>query len=112
MNVLFLPEVQKYYDHLERILYEKGYFSYPASSKKYVKDLIDGIRKNLPTKRHKPAPKYFDRYGKNMKYASFKKNRHTTWYAFFKIYEENGQTFYLVRYISNNHVIAQYLQVS
>ena len=109
MNVLFLPEVQEYYDELEHILYEKGYFSFPASSKKYVKDLIDDIRANLPTKRHKPAPNHFNKYGKNMKYASFKKNRHTTWYAFFKTYEKNGETFYLVRYIANNHVIAQYL---
>ena len=41
MNVLFLPEVQEYYNDLEHILYEKGYFSYPATSKKYVKELID-----------------------------------------------------------------------
>jgi len=27
MKVLFLPEVQEYYDNLEQILYEKGYIS-------------------------------------------------------------------------------------
>jgi len=27
MKVLFLPEVQEYYDNLEQILYEKGYFA-------------------------------------------------------------------------------------
>ena len=90
-------------------LYENGYFSYEADAVDYVEGLIDDIQTNLPTKRHKPAPPYFDRYGKNMKYAGFKKNKHTTWYAFFKTYEENGETCYLVRYISNNHVIAQYL---
>jgi len=50
-----------------------------------------------------------DKYGKGMKYASFRKNRRTTWYAFFKKYEKNGETFYLVRYIANNHSIAHYL---
>jgi hypothetical protein len=28
MSVLFLPEIQEYFDELEIILYEKGYFSY------------------------------------------------------------------------------------
>ena len=112
MKVFILPEVQQYFYELSYILYEKDYFGSLEKSEQYVEELVYDIKENLPTKRHKPAPKYFDRYGKNMKYASFKKNRHTTWYAFFKIYEENGQTFYLVRYISNNHVIAQYLQVS
>ena len=109
MNVLFLPKVQEYYDNLEQILYEKGYFSLPDSSKKYVKDLMDDIKANLPVKRHKPAPNHFDKYGKGMEYASFRKNKHTTWYVFFKTYEKNGEIFYLVRYIANNHVIAQYL---
>ena len=109
MNVLFLPKIQEYYNHLEQILYEKGYFSFPDSSKKYVKELIDDIKANLPAKLYKLAPKQFDKYGKNMKYASFKKNKHTTWYVFFKTYEENGKIFYLVRYIANNHAIAQYL---
>ena len=109
MKVLFLPKVQKYYDALEQILYEKGYFSFPESSKKYVKDLVDDIQANLPIKRHQPAPCHFDKHGKGMKYASFKKNKHTTWYVFFKTYEENGEEIYLVRYIANNHTAAQYL---
>ena len=109
MDVLFLPEVQEYYNNLEQILYEKGYFSFPDSSKKYVKDLIDDIKANLPVKLHKPAPKYFDRYGKNMEYAVFRKNKFTSWYVFFTTYRKNGEEIYLVRYIANNHTVAQYL---
>ena len=109
MNVLFLPEVQRYYNNLEQILYEKGYFSFLDESKKYVKELIDNIKTTLPTKRHKPAPKYFEAYGKNMKYASFPKSKRTTWYVFFTTYLENGEEIYLVRYIANNHAVAQYL---
>jgi len=108
MSVLFLPEIQEYYYYLEEILYEKGYFSFPDSSKKYVKDLIDDIKMNLSTKLKRPAPKYFEIYGKNMEYAVFPKNKRTAWYVFFNKYKENGEIIYLVRYIGNNHVIAQY----
>ena len=108
-KVLFIPEIRKYFDDLVPFLYEMGYFSYLDSSKKYVKGLVDDIMANLPIKLHKPAPPHFDKYGKGMKYAAFRKNRHTTWYAFFKTYQQNDEVFYLVRYISNNHVIAQYL---
>ena len=108
-KVLFIPKVRKYIDDLVPLLYEMGYFSYLDSSKKYFKGLVDDVMENLPTKSHTSAPKHFDKYGKGMKYASFKMNKRTIWYAFFKTYIENGETVYLVRYIANNHVIAQYL---
>jgi hypothetical protein len=109
MSVLFLPEIQEYFDELEIILYEKGYFSYEDAAHKYVDDLILEIKQNLPNTRHRPAPKHYDKYGKGMRYASFRKNRRTTWYAFFKSYENNGKTIYLVRYIGNNHTEAHHL---
>ena len=109
MNVTILPKVLDYLEKLVIILYEKEYFCFLETSRIYVKELLIDIKTNLPIKQHKPAPARFDKYGKGMKYASFRKNRHTTWYAFFKTYEKNGETFYLVRYIANNHVIAQYL---
>jgi hypothetical protein len=109
MKVIALPEVQQYLKSLKTILFEKEYFSYEESATKYVDDLFEEIEQALPTKLHKPAPKHFDQYGKGMKYAAFRKNRQTTWYVFFKTYKDKGETFLLVRYISNNHSIAQYL---
>ena len=109
MNVIFLPEIRKYYDELEQILYDKGYFGFMESSKRYVKELIDDIVTNLPLRPSKPTPKYFDKYGKNMKYTGFRKNRNTTWYVFFDTYKVDDEIFYLVRYIANNHTIAQHL---
>ncbi|MDR0438146.1 MAG: hypothetical protein LBH22_07600 [Bacteroidales bacterium] len=109
MKVIFLPKVQEYYDNLEQILYEKGYFSFPESSKEYVKDLILDIKMNLPTKFKRPAPEHFDKYGKGMYYATFRKNKQTAWYAFFTKYNDNGKAIYLVRYIANNHTVAQHL---
>ena len=109
MNVIVLPEVLDYLEELVIILYEKEYFSFLETSRNYVKELLVDIKTTLPTRLHKSAPKYFNQYGRNMKYAAVRKNKQTTWYAFFNTYKENGETFYLVRYISNNHVIAKYL---
>jgi len=71
--------------------------------------VIFNIEKDLPLCLHKPAPAYFDKYGKNMKFTWFRKNKNTIWYVFFETYWENGETIYLVRYVANNHTIAQYL---
>ena len=111
MSVKFIPEVLDYFEELMIILYEKGYFSLEDSAQKYVIDLVSDIKVNLPIRSHKPAPIYFERYGKNMKYAGFKKNKRTTWYAFFNTYkdENTGENIYLVRYIANNHTVAQHL---
>ena len=109
MQVILLPEILEYLEDLSTILYEKEYFGFEETSLKYVIELYDDITTNLPTKQHYSAPKYFDKYGKNMKYASFKKNKHTTWYIFFKMYKINEEEIYQVRYIANNHTIAQYL---
>jgi len=109
MKVLFIPKVREYANRLIRILHEQGYFGFEENAQKYVDDLIFDIEKNLPILVHKPAPKYFDKYGKGMKYAGFRKNRQTTWYAFFRTYRKKDETVYLVRYITNNHVIAKYL---
>jgi len=109
MNVVLLPEVLEYLDNLVFVLFQKGYFSYLETSQSYIDDLIDDIEITLPIRQHKPAPKYFDKYGNKMKYAGFNKNKQTTWYAFFTTYKENDETIYLVRYIANNHTVAQYL---
>ena len=109
MKVLAIPEVTSYIESLVPILYEKGYFSFKETAQKYVKDLYDDIRTNLPRYVHKSAPPYFDKYGKGMYYAAFRKNRQTVWYAFFTKYLDNGETIYLIRYLNNNHLIAKYL---
>ena len=117
MKVLVSPEVQTHMQKLVFILYEKGYFSYEEDARKYVKDLYDGIKNTLPIRQHKPAPDYFKNFVENMEHAEyleytvFKKNKRTSWYAFFTTYEdeETGEDIFLVRYIGNNHTVAQYL---
>lgn len=109
MKVLFLPEVRQYLQELQDILFEKEYFGFEETAVQYIRDLILDIEETLPLMAGKNAPAYFNRYGRGMKYATFRKNRNTQWYAFFNKYKENGEIIYVVRYISNNHTITQYL---
>ena len=109
MKVIALPEVNKYLQDLVAILLQKEYFAFEDTAQKYVDDLYDNIKTNLPIHLHRPAPAYFDQYGKNMEYAVFKKNKHTQWYVFFRVYQKDGEVIFQVRYIGNNHTVAQYL---
>ena len=112
MKIIALPEVRQYLKTVSHILYEKGYFGFLESSERYVSELFDDILTNLPDRLHKPAPEYFNKYGEDLEYASFIKNKHTTWYVFFEKYEDHGEIIYLIRYIANNHTIAQYLETT
>lgn len=109
MRIIFLPETLDYFNELTTILYEKEYFGFEESALSYVDSLIDDIKNSLHTKIKKKAPFFFDKYGKGMQYATFRKSKNTQWFVFFTIYESSGELVYLVRYISNNHVISQYL---
>ena len=110
MKVWATPEVIADLEKLIDILYEKEYFCFEETSVNYVVDLFEDIMKNLPIRMKKPAPKYFTNlYGKGLYYAVFPKNKRTQWYAFFRMYRKNNELYYQVRYISNNHIVAQYL---
>ena len=109
MSVIFLPEVRIHFKKIIPILYEKGYFGFKETAVKYVDNLFDDIEINLPACLHKIAPKHFEKYGKDMYYSGFRKNKNTIWYAFFTKYEKNKEIVYLVRHIENNHTAAQYL---
>jgi hypothetical protein len=109
MKVLATPEVIEYLENLITILFEKEYFGFEEFAQKYVNELIYDIRTNLPKRPSKPAPKHFEKYGEELQYASFKKNKRTTWYVFFEIYEENDEIIYLLCHIENNHTAAQFL---
>lgn len=109
MKAVALPEVRDYLLELIYILYKEEYFGFEENAQKYVEELFLDIKNNLPQKLKKPAPSHFDRYGKKMLYSIFRKNKATQWYVFFNVYQKDGETTFIIRYISNNHVIAQYL---
>ena len=109
MKVIVLRKVVVYLENLTQALYDEEYFGYKEDARKYVKELYADIEKSLPTRLHKSAPEYFDKYGKNMYYAVFKKNKRTSWYVFFRLYKKDKEIFYQIRYIANNHIVARYL---
>ena len=109
MNVMFLPEVIDYFLDMADVLYDKGYFGFEENAIKYATELFEEIEKDLPFKQKKKAPEYFNKYGKDLYYAIFKRNKNTSWYAFFNLFRKNGEIVYFVRYVNNNHIIARYI---
>lgn len=105
MKIVFDSEVEEYLSLLVNILYDEEYFGFKEKAYQYVDDLIDDIEYNIENKLAKPAPPYFNRYGRNLSYAIFKKNKRTQWYVFFNKEDD----IYYIRYISNNHVMTQCL---
>lgn len=96
MKVLFSPDVRLYFQDLIEILLEKEYFGLEESAVKYVRSLFFAISDHLPTTSKRKAPQYFDRYGIDMYYAVFKKNKNTSWYIFFNQYmKKRGKLFIL-----------------
>lgn len=109
MKVVVLPQVREYLKELSQVLYEKEYFGFEESALMYVEDLFKDIENTLFLKQKRQAPSYFNRYGRNMFYAVFKRNKATQWYVFYSIYESNNELIYLIRYISNNHVDSHHI---
>lgn len=105
MEVRFSHSVRDYLVELIKVLYEEEYFGFEEAAVEYVNDLIDDIYSNISKKHPKFAPPYFSRYGKNLYYVSYRKNKNTTWYIFFNYSDD----VYLIRYIGNNHNIGKYL---
>lgn len=111
MKVLFLPEVVDQFLELAEILYDKGYLGFKDAALAYSEELFRDIQANLPIKVKKGAPAYFERYGTDLFYSSFKRNKHTVWYVFYSVHDVDNETVYLVRHLTSNHVIAQHLDL-
>ncbi len=109
MRIVALPEVQLYLQELAHILYYNNYFGSEESSEKYVRELWTAVESRLLNLPKKEAPPSFNRFGMGMDYVTIRKNKQTSWYIFFVEYEIDGEVVFLIRYMTNNHVIAQYL---
>ena len=111
MKVLFLPEVVDQFLNLAEVLYDGGYLGFKDAAIAYSEQLFRDIQANLHIKVRKGAPAYFERYGTDLFYSAFKHSKQTTWYVFYSVHDVDGETTYLVRYLTNNHVIAQHLDL-
>ena len=104
IEVRYHKEVLLFLDELSDILIEKGYFSFYEYSAQYIEDMVVYVKNNIATKLHKPAPAYFSKYGNDLFYITYKRNKQTTWYIFF----QKTDSFYFVRHITNNHAEGQF----
>ena len=89
-------------------LVERGYFSEEDYAVTYIRDLVTYFQLNLNHLTAFDAPEYFSRYGKDLKYALYRKSNRTTWYAFFL---ETSDALTIV-YLGNNHLIGHHLDLN
>ncbi len=107
MNVLYTKEVRIYLWELVEILYFKNYFGFKIFARKYVLNLIRDMEATIHLKQKHKAPANFSRYGKDLWYVCYPKNKQTTWYFFFIYHPEDN--IYFIRYITNNHAAGHLL---
>ncbi|MCD7976934.1 MAG: hypothetical protein LUG51_07170 [Tannerellaceae bacterium] len=107
MKIIFNELTKAYLSELIDILYYNHYFSIEENAREYVRSLVREVETTHPLRRKRESPKYFYRYGNNLWYATYRKNKRTTWYFFFTHHETN---IYIIRYITNNHVAGHLLE--
>ena len=93
-----------------KVLVEKNYFSDEDYAVSYLTDIVRFFQLNIDHMVMRPAPAYFKRFcvmTNELKYVAYRKNRRTTWYAFFEEYDD----FVSVVYLNNNHVIGHLLEI-
>lgn len=105
MRIIYHKQVVDYLNELVDILYEQQYFSFKDNAYDYVDWILDRIESCIAVSPPKKAPEYFFKYGDNLSYISLKRNPQTTWYVFFN----HEADLFHIRYISNNHMVAQHL---
>lgn len=97
-EIIFRKSVTTYLTKLVDILFEKGYFSYKASSQEYVNKLYDSIYNDLPLITHHETPQELSTHGNY--YVKIKGSKRTTWYVFF----EKSNSRYIIKFVTNNHM--------
>lgn len=104
-EIVYSSGALQYLDDLILLLLRKEYFSFKDTAINYVRDIKDFIQKNIAIVPSKKAPARFNKISTNVKYISYKRNKHTTWFIFFTQKDNR----YFIEHITNNHVSAQYI---
>lgn len=102
MKILYTELTKEYLNELIEILYNKHYFSFRRYAKKYVESVVKEMEATIHIKQKYEASSHFSRYGQDLYYVAYPKNKRTTWYFFFTYHPM--EDIYFIRYISNNHV--------
>ncbi|MCD8179271.1 MAG: hypothetical protein LUE98_18445 [Tannerellaceae bacterium] len=107
MKIIYSEVARLYLKDLVDILYYEDYFSFELAAVEYVNSLTKEMESTIHIKQKHKAPAYFSRYGKDLWYVCYPKNKRTTWYFFFTYHPDDDT--YFIRYITNNHVAGHLL---
>lgn len=105
-EVKFDKKVLNSLNELHNLLLEYEYHSFIETANNYIEDIVGFITLKIHTFLPKPAPTYFSKYGKNLFYIFYSRNKNTTGYIFFEKTEEH----YFIKHISNNHIVGHYFR--
>jgi hypothetical protein len=102
--VHFSEEVDTFLQKLVYILFENHYFSFRDVAQAYVDKISFFAEEYVGVLNGKDAPLHFVQCGHDLKYITYRANKTTLWYIF---YRQQGNKF-VVCHITNNHVAAKY----
>ena len=104
-HVVYDENVKLQFFELMDTLYREEYFNSLCEAKEYVSEIAFFFKTEIPNLHKlgltKKAMPYFEKYGKNLFFAAFRKTKsRTTWYAFFAVFND---AYFKVVHITNNH---------
>jgi len=110
-EVVYTQQALLQFEESVKELVEQGYFGEEDYAVMYMRDIFRYFALNLQNSLSVYAPEYFTRYcvdGKNLHFVRYRKNAHTTWYAFY----EELENVYSIVYLANNKLIGHLLDIS
>ena len=109
-EVVYTEQVLLQFEESVTKLVEQRYFGDEDYAVDYMRDIFRYFALNLQNSVSVEAPEYFNRYsvdGKQLFYVRYRKNAHTTWYAFYEELEEVDS----IVYLANNQHIGHLLDI-
>ena len=110
-EVVYTQQTLLQFEENVKELVEQGYFGDEDYAIMYMRDIFKYFALNLQNSVAVEAPPYFNRYsvdGHKLHYVRYRKNSHTTWYAFY----EELENVYSIVYLANNKLIGHLLNIS
>jgi len=104
--VILLPDAKESLINLLRVLLQEPYCLSEDKAHEYVDALYDYVVYYIPLLPGKKAPERFKKYGRDLRYITYRPNKQTTWYLFY--IQKNDR--FIVTYITNNHVNAHHIR--
>ncbi|MDR2927305.1 MAG: hypothetical protein LBV41_03770 [Cytophagaceae bacterium] len=109
MKILAMPDIIENLIGQIEVLYDKKYFYFKDTPVDIADKLFDIISRELAKKSYNHAPRYFAKYGDNLKWILCKTDAQTGWYVFFEIYLDDDDEKYLVKHIESTHTAGCYM---